>query len=182
MIGIFIVLFILVKFINKGFNKLIDYILRKWHKYFKGVKIKNIEILTADREEKIFFFAMKVFKILHIILLLYLSLPIIFSIFPATKGLATTLLYYITSPVKIILMGFIGFLPELFIILVVVFITYYIIKAINFISSKVERGTLTIPGFYPEWANPNFNLLKIIIIEFSFIVIFPYLPGSDSDT
>ena len=180
LLGIFIVLFILVKFINKGINKLIDYTLRKWHKYFKGVKIKNIEILSADREERMFFFAMRVIKVFLIILLLYLSLPIIFSIFPATKGLATTLLSYITSPVKVILIGFLEFLPELFMILVVIFFTYYIIKGINFIASEVEKGTLSIPGFYPEWAKPTFNLLKIIVMAFSFIVIFNYLPFSKS--
>ncbi|MEP0712748.1 MAG: mechanosensitive ion channel family protein [Algoriphagus sp.] len=177
---IFAVLFILVKFINKGFNKLIDLILRKWHHFFKGIKFKNIEILSAEREEKMFFLVMRGIKIFLIFLLLYLSLPIIFSIFPATKGLATTLLTYITSPVKAIVSAFIGYLPELFMILVVMFITFYIVKGINFISGEVQRGNLSIPGFYPEWAKPTFNLFKIIIIAFSFIVIFPYLPGSDS--
>lgn len=90
------------------------------------------------------------------------------------------LLGYITTPLKAIALGFIGYLPELFMILVVVFITFYIFKAINFISVEVERGNLSIPGFYPEWSRPTFNLVKIIIIAFSFIVIFPYLPGSDS--
>ncbi|PZX51354.1 mechanosensitive ion channel family protein [Algoriphagus chordae] len=180
LLGIFIVLYFLVKFINKGFNKLIDFILRKWHRYFKGVKIKNFEILSAAREEKLFFLIMRVLKIFMIILLLYLSLPIIFSIFPATKGLATTLLDYITSPVKSIVLGFIGYLDELFMIMVVVVITYYFVKAINIVSKEVESGNLSIPGFYPEWAKPTFNLFKIIIIAFSFIVIFPYLPGSDS--
>jgi small-conductance mechanosensitive channel len=178
--GIIILLFFMVKLINKGFNKLIDFILRKWHKFFKGIKFKNIEILTAEREEQLFFFVMRAIKILLIVILLYLSLPIIFSIFPATEGLATKLLHYIISPLKAITLGFISYIPELFMILVVVFITYYITKAINFISLEVEKETLTIPGFYPEWAKPTFNLFKIIIIAFSFIVIFPYLPGSDS--
>lgn len=177
---IFIFLFFLVKLINKGFNKLIDFILRRWHKFFKGVSIKNFEILSAEREEKLFFLVMRGAKIFIIILLLYLSLPIIFSIFPATKGLATTLLSYITSPLRLIVFGFFGYIPELFMIIVVIFITYYIIKGINFISLEVANGTLSIPGFYPEWAKPTFNLFKIIVIAFSFIVIFNYLPFSDS--
>jgi small-conductance mechanosensitive channel len=82
--------------------------------------------------------------------------------------------------VKLILLGFIGFIPELFMILVVIFITYYITKGINFISLEVERETLSIPGFYPEWAKPTFNLFKIIVMAFAFIVIFNYLPFSDS--
>nr|WP_243431648.1 mechanosensitive ion channel family protein [Algoriphagus lutimaris] len=65
-------------------------------------------------------------------------------------------------------------------IIVVVIITYYIGQFVNFISGEIGRGNLSIPGFYPEWAKPTFNLVKIIIYAFAFIVIFPYLPGSDS--
>lgn len=180
LIGIFLTLFLLVKIINRGFNKLIDFILKRWHRFFKGIKIKNIEVLSAEREERMFFLVMRGAKIFLIIVLLYLSLPVIFSIFPATKGLADTLLAYITNPLKSIAIAFISYLDELFMIIVVVFITFYILKAINFISAEIEKGNLAISGFYPEWAKPTFNLLKIIVIAFSFIIIFPYLPGSDS--
>ncbi len=170
----------LVTFINKGFNKLIDFILSKWHRYFKGIKIKSFELLSAEKEEQLLKVLMRIFKILLIIVLLYLALPIIFSIFPSTKNLAGTLLSYITNPLRSILSSFLGYIPELFMILVVVVITYYLGQFINFISGEIERGNLAIPGFYPEWAKPTFNLLKILVYAFSFIVIFPYLPGSDS--
>ncbi|MGX7835496.1 hypothetical protein ACWKSR_10130, partial [Campylobacter fetus subsp. venerealis] len=107
LIGIFLTLFLLVKIINRGFNKLIDFILKRWHRFFKGIKIKNIEVLSAEREERMFFLVMRGAKIFLIIVLLYLSLPVIFSIFPATKGLADTLLAYITNPLKSIAIAFI---------------------------------------------------------------------------
>ena len=177
---VIVIVAFLVTFINKGFNKLIDFILSKWHRYFKGIKIKSFELLSAEKEEQLLKVLMRIFKILLIIVLLYLALPIIFSIIPSTKNLASTLLSYITNPLRSILSSFFGYIPELFMILIVVVITYYLGQFINFISGEIERGNLAIPGFYPEWAKPTFNLLKILVYAFSFIVIFPYLPGSDS--
>jgi small-conductance mechanosensitive channel len=177
---VIIVVFLLVRFINIGFNKSIDFILSKWNIYFKGIRIKNFELLSAEREEKLLKIIMRILKIFLIILLLSLTLPMMFKIFPATENLADTLLGYITTPIKGIFSSFFGYMPELFTILIVIVITFYVGEFINFISGEVERGNLNIPGFYPDWAKPTFNLVKIIVYAFSFIVIFPYLPGSDS--
>ncbi|NJN42356.1 MAG: mechanosensitive ion channel family protein [Flammeovirgaceae bacterium] len=38
-----------------------------------------------------------------------------------------------------------------------------------------------ITGFYPDWAKPTFTIVKILLYAFMFVVVFPYLPGSDSD-
>jgi len=180
LLGIFIVLVILVRIINRVFNLSIHWILKRWRSYFNGIKFRNYEFLTKERQEKLLRGIMKAIKVILIVSLLYLSLPIILSIFPTTKNLASTLLGYVIDPIVGIFYSFINYIPELFMILVISVITYYITKFITFISSEVERGAITIPGFYPDWAKPTFNLLKVIIIAFSFIIIFPYLPGSDS--
>ncbi|EAZ80446.1 mechanosensitive ion channel family protein [Algoriphagus machipongonensis] len=180
LIGVIIIVILLVRFINKGFNKLIDFILRRWHHYFKGIKVRDFELLSAEREERVLKTLMRVVKILLIIILLYLALPLVFSIFPTTKRLASVLLGYVTNPLVSFFYSFFSYLPDLFTILVIVVITYYIGQFISFISEEIERGNLRLPGFYPEWAKPTFNLVKIIVFAFSFIVIFPYLPGSDS--
>ena len=180
LVTILIILFLLVRLINSGFNRLIDWILRRWEKYFNGLRIKNYEFLTKERQEALLRIIMRIIKVILIAILLYLSLPLIFSLFPATKGLASSLLGFVTDPVFRILNGLIGYIPELFMILVISVVTYYIIKLISFISKEIEEEVISIPGFYPDWAKPTFNLLKVIITAFSFISIFPYLPGSDS--
>jgi small-conductance mechanosensitive channel len=76
--------------------------------------------------------------------------------------------------------GLIGVIPELITIIVIIMITRYFVRFLRFLASEIENGKLNIPGFYPDWAMSTFNLLKVIIYAFSFVVIFPYLPGSDS--
>jgi small-conductance mechanosensitive channel len=44
----------------------------------------------------------------------------------------------------------------------------------------VENETLKIPGFYADWALPTFNIFRVLIIIFTLVAIWPYLPGSGS--
>jgi small-conductance mechanosensitive channel len=65
-------------------------------------------------------------------------------------------------------------------IAVIVLITYYFVRFLRFLAAEIETGKLNLPGFYPDWAQSTFNLVRILIYAFAFIVIFPYLPGSNS--
>lgn len=56
----------------------------------------------------------------------------------------------------------------------------YILRFFRFIKTEIERGQLKIPGFYPDWAAPTYQIVRVLILAFMLIVIFPYLPGSDS--
>lgn len=46
---------------------------------------------------------------------------------------------------------------------------------------EIENGKLNINGFHADWAAPTFSILKFLLYAFMFVLIFPYLPGSDSD-
>ncbi|MFT5337855.1 MAG: hypothetical protein ACI9YL_001867, partial [Luteibaculaceae bacterium] len=169
-----------ISYLNKALSALNDKLLQKIKPYLKGIKPRNYEFLSAEREATIVFGVLKVLKWLVIGLLVYMSLPVVFSIFPATKGIASTLLSYILNPLKNFVVGLFGYIPELITIIIIVFITRYFVRFLRFLSLEIAAGKLQLPGFYPDWAAPTFNLLKITIYAFSFVVIFPYLPGSDS--
>ncbi|MCB9363817.1 MAG: mechanosensitive ion channel [Flavobacteriales bacterium] len=169
-----------IKYMNKGFTQLNVWLINKIKPFIRGVKFKNYEFLSIERETDLVKWGLKIIKWLIIIIVIYLALPSIFSIFPTTKGIATTMFGYVFNPIKEFGGALIGYIPELITIVVIVFLTRYFVRFLKFLSSEVENGNLQLPGFYPDWAIPTFNLLKILIYAFSFIVIFPYLPGSDS--
>ncbi len=39
---------------------------------------------------------------------------------------------------------------------------------------------MVVKGFYADWAMPTFNIIKTLLYVFMFIIIFPYLPGSNT--
>ncbi|MEQ8424277.1 MAG: mechanosensitive ion channel, partial [Cyclobacteriaceae bacterium] len=112
---------------------------------------------------------------------LYLALPLLFSIFPWTRGWAETLFGYVFNPLKSVFLSLFNFIPNLFTIGVIYFVTRYAIRFIGYLADEVEKGSLVISGFYPDWAKPTFGIVKVLMYAFMFVAIFPYLPGSNSD-
>ena len=149
-------------------------------KKLKGIKIKNYTFFDAKREVNAVLFVNKIVKWLFYIILLYIAIPILFGIFPWTRDFAETLFGYILNPIKNIGMSFFNYLPNLITIIVIIFIFRYVIKGISFLKSEVENGNLVLAGFYPDWANPTYQIIRVLLFAFMIVVIFPYLPGSDS--
>ena len=87
---------------------------------------------------------------------------------------------YITSPLKRIGISIWNYIPNLITILVLLFIFRYVFRFLAYIRDEIEKGALSIPGFYPDWANPTYQIILVLMLAFMLIVIFPFLPGSDS--
>ncbi|MGK9367494.1 mechanosensitive ion channel family protein [Melioribacter sp. Ez-97] len=146
----------------------------------KSLKIKNIEVLNEDRIIEILLLVNKIFKFALLLFSFYTFLTIIFSLFTFSSHWADTLLGYILNPLKTVWTSFINFLPNLFFIIVLVFVFNYLIKAVKFIFNEIDKGTLEIPGFHKDWAIPTYKIVRFLILVLAVIIIFPYLPGSDS--
>jgi len=178
---VIVILFTLIRLINMFFKRKVNkYIISQKGKRLKGIKIKNYDFLDETNLTNVMIFISKIFRWFVIILILYLSLPILFSIFPPTQRLAESLFGYILTPIKRIGLALLHYLPNLFTIIVIIIITRYFLKLVRFLSNEIAKEELKIPGFYADWAKPTFNIVRFLILAFMFIMIFPYLPGSDS--
>lgn len=171
---------LLIYFSNRLFRWTASKIQQQQDKKIKGIKIKNYELFDAGRQVRVFLMLNTLVKWMFILLLIYITLPILFGIFPWTENFADALFGYILNPVKKIAFGFWNYLPNLITIIVLVVVFRYILKFARFLKTEIARGSLSIPGFYPDWANPTYQILRVLILAFLVVVIFPYLPGSNS--
>lgn len=172
---------LLVYFINRLFKKSRVFLNKRKSEYFRGVVIRKLEILSPEKHFTFALQANNIIRVIVIILAVYLSLPLLFSVFPETKKWTDTLLGWILTPAKSALNGVLDFLPDLFTILVIYFIFRYVIKTIRYFSDEIGRENIHLNGFHPEWAEPTFSILRVFLYAFMFVLIFPYLPGSGSD-
>jgi len=171
-------LFILV---NRTFRNVIDRkISDNREKWFKGVRFRNIELLTSEKLTAAAFFISKAVRYAIYAVLLYAALPMIFAIFPATRHLAALLFSWIAAPVVSMFEGLIAYLPNLLRIAVIIVVMRYVLKFMRYVAAEIETGRLAIPGFYPDWARATFNILRIFTYAFTVVLIFPLLPNSDS--
>lgn len=170
----------IIFFIWKGAKRLTDLIVEKENTLIKGIKIKGYVLFDSKRQINLLLRTMIILKWILILLVIYIALPIVFSIFPWTEGVSSLLFGYILNPVKHIAVAFWNYLPKLITILVLLFIFRYILKGLLFLKNEVETGNLRLSGFYADWANPTYQIIRVLILAFMLIVIFPYLPGSES--
>lgn len=177
---IFLSLYILLRLNDRIFKFVTNYIDKNKSKYVGTIKIRNYNILTKDRLEGGVKFVIKIVKLFFFLTLIYVSSAILFGIFPATKGIADTLVNYIISPVRKIIHSLVAFIPNFITIIIIVLFTRYFIKFIKFVAKEIEAGVLDINGFHKEWVMPTYKIIRFFILTFAAIVIFPYLPGSNS--
>ena len=172
---------LILYFIRRLANGIQGWMVVNKAKYFTGLKIRTFEFLPPDLHLDVGIRAVGILKWGFYALVFYLSLPLIFGLFPFTKGWAQTLVNWILSPAKNIWFGFWNYLPNVFTIAVIYLITRYLVKFLKFIAVEIENSRLTVPGFFPDWAVPTYRLVKFLVYAFMIVMIYPYLPGSDSD-
>ena len=173
--------YFLIRLIHFLFCKISTVVEQQKGKRIKAIKIKSYTLMNEEKTTGFALFLNKVLFYLIIILILYLSLPLVFSIFPATRGFADKLFGYVLAPLKSMFSGIIGFIPNLIKIIVTVLVFRYLIKGLRFFAGEIEKKRLKIKGFYPDWAFPTFYIIRILMYAFMFIVIYGALPESDSD-
>ena len=77
--------------------------------------------------------------------------------------------------------NFLGAMPNLFSVLVIVAFTWMAVKLLRVVFRGVEEGRATLPGIYPETAQPTRRLATALLWLFALAMAYPYLPGSNSD-
>ncbi|MDR0442518.1 MAG: mechanosensitive ion channel family protein [Treponema sp.] len=171
---------LLIWFIWRLFKRLNVKIEHSGGDKIKPLTIKKLKLLTAKQIITVIQFLLRILKYLITVFLLFLTLPIVFSLFPATRNLASTLFSYILTPLKNIAIGTIRYIPNLFTIIIIIVITRYVLKALKFFAAQIAKGKLVLPGFYADWAEPTLKILQVLLIAFTVAILYPYLPGSES--
>lgn len=149
-------------------------------KRIKGFSIRGYKIFNEDRAVSFFNGAATVIRWILLLIVFYITLLLLFGIFPWTRKLADSLLNSFLTPLRKIILGTWHYLPNLVTIAVICFVFRLVLKGIRFLKEEVETGVLRLPGFYTDWAAPTYQIIRVLALAFMLIVIFPYLPGSNS--
>ena len=142
------------------------------------VKLRTLEILSARQK---FEFYRRGLTTIHIVLLLLVISATLLAVtaeVPAARGYVVVFLNWIWQPLRAIVFGVIGYLPDLFTILVIVFVLRVALRAVKFIFYQAERGTLSLePWIHREVARPTGQILRGVLVVLALFFIVPLLPG-----
>lgn len=171
----------LVYFINRlkkyGTNRLLS----ERTERIKDVKIKNYVLVTSVQKTRIFINTINIARWGLIVLIAFIMLPIVFSVFPFTQSWASNLIGLFTKPLKKAVFAIWDYIPNLITVFVILFVMRYAVRFVKYIFNEIDKGKLEVNGFHREFAMPTFTIVRFLLQAFTLVLIFPYLPGANSD-
>lgn len=178
---IIIIQIVLLIFTNRLFLRWKGHVMRRVVRRLNPIVLKDYEFLNVHRQGIIIMTVYKILRYVFILLQLFVSIPVLFSIFPETETLTFTVLGYIWNPFKDILLSIVNYIPKLFQIIVIGCCFHYLLRLIHYFAGEIESEHLKISGFYPEWAKPSYYILRILLLSLMIVMIWPLLPNSNSE-
>ncbi|MDR0413821.1 MAG: mechanosensitive ion channel family protein [Prevotellaceae bacterium] len=167
----------IIKYLNLLYRKLVLLLRRRRTQPLRSLKY----LMDSNRQVVVFLMALRVLRYFLLVVALYICALILFRLFPATRWLSDTLIGYITTPLKKIFVAIWDYLPNVFYIAIMVILFRLIVKVLRIFAGKIASGSLTLKGFQPEWTTPTYRILRVLVVAFAIIFIFPFLPRADSD-
>ncbi len=146
----------------------------------RGLRIQDVELLSDQKITNFLVAGTRLLQTLTVLLAFYLFLSLLLGILPETRGISATLLAYIWGTIAAAWRGLAAAVPGLIVIVMIGVVTWYILKLCRFLFGEIEKGTITFPGFYPEWAIPTYKLVRIVVLACAAVAAFPYVPGGES--
>jgi small-conductance mechanosensitive channel len=145
-----------------------------------SLRIQKYELVPADRIANFLILVLRIIALAVSLILLYAWVSLVLGFFPQTRGYSRTLIHYITSTLNTIGNTVVHYLPNVFTIIIFIIIASYLIRFTRVIFGEIGKGNITFSGFHREWAEPTYKIVRFLILAATAIVIFPYLPGSNS--
>jgi small-conductance mechanosensitive channel len=145
-----------------------------------SLHFQRAELLSAETVKKVLVRSVTILRVGLVLLIVYLYVTLLSSFFPLTRDYTPALLGYLFTPLEFAFSGFLDYLPSLLVISVMAVFAYGCTRLSRFLFHHVAVGAITWPGFHPEWAEPTHKIVRFLILAFTAVVVFPYLPGSNS--
>jgi small-conductance mechanosensitive channel len=171
---------LIVWLVVTGSRRLLRRLQRPEAPLVKGIKIQQSEILAGQRLAAILAGLVRLLRAIILFILTVVFLGTEFNFFPWTRVHGRQILDYVLTPIRYVGTAVVNYLPKLFYIVVIVTVMYYVLKFVRILAREFERGNIRLRGFYPEWIKPTYNIVRFLLIAFTAVLVFPYLPGENS--
>jgi small-conductance mechanosensitive channel len=105
----------------------------------------------------------------------------VFGLFPSTQGYARQVGLWLWNPFVHILRGALGYLPNLFYILVILVVARFILRMIEYVFGAAERGLISLePWIHRDVARPTGLIIKVTVVVVTLFFVAPLIPGTGS--
>lgn len=175
---ILLVVFTLFYGISRLISKIKDYFVQQNKLFPNGIMIRNYQLIPKRILNVFVSRLLTLFKYFLFVVVAFSSVTIALKIFPSTEIWAKKAQNTIFEPLETFYQSVIAYIPNLVIITIIIIAVNWLLAAIKYFAKEIEQENLKFNNFYPEWAMPTYQIIRLLIVVLSLIILFPYLPGS----
>ena len=166
--------------LKRLFRWLVDWAERDVRRNVQDLASKTHYLVHAGQLWTLVAGVLRFLRTLSYLALTYFYLNAVLGLYPWTRPAARMLFRFIINPLESMWLGFVGALPNLIFLVILAIVVRYLLKFCRAFFRAIERGRIQLESFEADWAMPTFKIVRILIIAFSIVIAYPYIPGSDS--
>jgi small-conductance mechanosensitive channel len=170
----------LILMIKWGFRRIIELVEERFTARIRELQAKSHDIVRTEWIWAILRGVLSTARGIIVLLIVFLYIDLVLSLFPWTRTYAVPLLDLLLTPLRGIGIAVLEYLPKLVFLIILFFVARYAINLLKAFFLGIERGNITFRGFEPEWAIPLYKIARLAVIAFMVVVAYPYIPGSES--
>ena len=144
------------------------------------LRVQNAEIVPADRIGRAIDQTLRLTRLLLLLVAFDLYLTYVLGLFPWTRSVSYAMLGYVVTPARTVAKALVGYLPNLLYVVVIAFVIRGAVGLVKLFFRQIEEGRVVFQSFPAEWADPTYKIVRLMLIAFGLVAVFPYLPASDS--
>ena len=166
---------------RRAFRRLDSVAERRFKSRIDALELRSRQLIQAQQLQVILHGLVKMLRVLSVLVIVYVYLNVVLSLYPWTRPLAQRLFLIVLNPLRTMGAAFLDALPNLVFIGLLIIVIRYVLKFIRLFFAGIDQATITVSGFDREWAWPTYKIVRLLVIVFALVVAYPYIPGSESE-
>lgn len=142
--------------------------------------VEAVQVGSAERAGDALGGALRAVRTMALLAAVFLYSNMVLGLFPWTRPIHARLTSWVLDPLRVMGRGVVDSIPNLIFLAILFVLLRWTIGLTRLFFNAVERGSVTVAGFDPEWATPTFKIARLLVIALGVVVAYPYIPGSSS--
>jgi len=164
-----------IRLVSRRLRGLIDARVRT-----RQIRLQQAELVSGQRLAGLLAAVVRTAVVLLGVIAIIAWFQAVLLVLPLTRGMARAVAAYVADPLLFVGDAIVGFVPNVFYLLVIAGVTWLALKGIHAVFRELGRGTIRSGEFRPEWAEPTYKIVRVLVLALAVVAAFPYIPGSSS--